>query len=162
MTTYDKKTLENLWECRLSPGELRHIQSQFKDRDRFWKFLQYCQSKVSWKEKILLPLQPHLYIVQKAGGQRVIKCDCGHEFGDYQKNWKMEARVFVRDSDETLREIYPAMMHSDPEWMILREFYCPGCYSLLETEMAPPGYPILCDFQPDLDTFYAEWLGKKL
>ena len=162
MITYDKKTLENLWEGKLSPKELRHIQSQFKDRDRFWKFLEYCQSKVSWKEKILLPLQPHLYIVQKPDGQRVVKCDCGHEFGDYQKNWKMEARVFVRDSDETLREIYPAMMHSDPEWMILREFYCPGCYSLLETDMALPGYPIIFDFQPDLEAFYREWLGKEL
>lgn len=161
MTTYDKKTLENLWEGKLSPEELRRIQSQFKDRDRFWRFLEYCQERVPWKERILLPLQPHLYIAQKPDGQRVIKCDCGHEFGDYQKNWKVEARVFVRDSDETMREIYPALMHSDPEWMVLREFYCPGCYSLLETEMAPPGYPILCDFQPDLETFYVEWLGRK-
>ena len=162
MTTYDIRTLENLWEGRLSAGELRGIQSKFKDRDRFWKFLDYCQARVPWKERILLPLQPHLYIVQKPDGQRVVKCDCGHEFGDYRNNWKLEARVFVRDSDETLREIYPALMHSDPEWMILREFYCPGCYSLLETEMAPPGYPILFDFQPDLEVFYREWLGKEL
>jgi len=54
------------------------------------------------------------------------------------------------------------MMHSDPEWMALREYYCPGCYALLEVEMAPPGYPIVHDFQPDIETFYRDWLGKKL
>jgi len=67
----------------------------------------------------------------------------------------------VRDTDETLREIYPAMMHCDPEWIVLREFYCPGCYTVLEVEAVPPGYPIVHDFQPDLETFYREWLGEE-
>ena len=161
MTTYDKKTLRNLWEGKLLPDELRLIQSQFKDKDRFWKFLEYCQERVPWKEPILLPIQPHLFVVQKPDGQKVTKCDCGHEFGDYRDNWKLEASVFVRDTDEALREIYPAMMHCDPEWTVLREFYCPGCYTVLEVEAVPPGYPILHDFQPDLETFYREWLGEK-
>ena len=161
MTTYDKKTLENLWEGNLSSGELRPIQSQFKDKDRFWKFMEYCQERVSWSDRILLPLQPHLFVVQKPDGRRVNKCDCGFEFGDYRQNWKLEAQVFVRDTDETLQEIYPPMMHCDPEWMVLREFYCPGCYSLLEVEAVSPCYPIIHDFKPDLETFYREWLGKE-
>jgi acetone carboxylase gamma subunit len=53
------------------------------------------------------------------------------------------------------------MMHSDPEWMELREFYCPGCFALLEVEAVPPGYPVLFDFQPDIDGLY-EWLGLPL
>jgi acetone carboxylase gamma subunit len=61
-----------------------------------------------------------------------------------------------------LQEVYPPMMHSDPEWMVLREFYCPGCASLLEVEAVPPGYPIIQDFQPDLETLYKEWLGEDL
>jgi len=162
MTTYDKKTLQKLWEGKLSHEELRPIQSRFKDSDRFEKFLEYCQDQVEWDDRILLPLQPHLSIVQKSDGKRVTKCDCGHELGDYQENWKLEARVFVRDSDETMQEIYPRLMHADPEWMVLREFYCPGCYSLLEVEAVPPGYPIVHDFQPDLEAFYGEWLGRQL
>ena len=162
MTTYDQKKLEQLWEGRLSPEELRVIQSQFKDPDRFEKFLAYCQARVPWKERILLPLQPHLFVVQKPEGPRVTKCECGHEFGEYRHNWKLEARVFVRDTEESLQEIYPPLMHCDPNWMVLREFYCPGCYSLLEVEAVPPGYPIFHDFQPDLETFYREWLGQEL
>ena len=25
---------------------------------------------------------------------------------------------------------------------------------------APPGYPIVHDFKPDIDTFYTQWLGR--
>jgi acetone carboxylase gamma subunit len=162
MTTYDKNTLSKLWEGKLSPEELRPIQSRFKDADRFEKFVEYCKEKVPWDDRILLPFQPHLFIVQKTDGARVIKCDCGREFGDYKKNWKLEARVFVRDTEEAFQEIYPPMMHADPAWMVLREFYCPGCYTLLEVEAVPPGYPIVHDFQPDLEAFYRDWLGKDL
>jgi acetone carboxylase gamma subunit len=45
--------------------------------------------------------------------------------------------------------------------MELREFYCPGCFTLLEVEAVPPGYPVLFDFQPDIEGFY-EWLGLPL
>ena len=93
MTTYDEKTLKNLWEGKLTNEELRVIQSQFKDKERFFRFLEYCQNQVNWEEKILLPLQPHLFIVQKPDGARIIKCDCGHEFGDYKKNWN-EAVIY--------------------------------------------------------------------
>jgi acetone carboxylase gamma subunit len=31
-----------------------------------------------------------------------------------------------------------------------------------EVEAAAPGYPIVHDFQPDLEGFYREWLGKPL
>jgi acetone carboxylase gamma subunit len=41
----------------------------------------------------------------------------------------------------------------------LREFFCPGCKTLLEVDAAPPGYPISHDFLPDLEGFYREWLG---
>ena len=162
MTAYDEKTLRQLWEGRLNNEELRVIQSQFKDHDRFFRFLEYCRSLLPWDDKILLPLQPHLFIVQKSDGSRVIKCDCGHEFGDYKKNWKLEAQVFVRDTDKSFQEIYPPMMHCSSEWMIMREYYCPGCYTLLEVEVVAPGYPVLHDFQPDLEAFYREWLGKEL
>jgi acetone carboxylase gamma subunit len=30
----------------------------------------------------------------------------------------------------------------------------------LEVEAVPPGYPVVFDFLPDIDTFYEKWLGK--
>jgi acetone carboxylase gamma subunit len=54
------------------------------------------------------------------------------------------------------------MMGSDPDWMELREFYCPRCRRQLEVEAVPPAYPLVFDFQPDLDAFYDDWLGQPL
>ena len=162
MTTYDPETLEKLWEGKLSAEDLRILQSHFKDRNRFQSFLKFCQDRVPWPDPILLPLQPHLFVVQRPDSERVIRCDCGHEFCNVKKNWKLEARIHVRDSDASLQELYPPLMHCDPAWMEVREFYCPGCFSLLEVELAPPGYPILHDFQPDLDVFWRDWLKLKI
>ena len=123
--------------------------------------MRILQGRVAWKEKILLPLAEHLYIVQK-GKERIVKCECGFEFGDYRENWKHKAKVYVRDTVEALRELYRPYEHSDPEWMELREFYCPGCFALLEVEAVPPGYPVIFDFQPDLEAFYEKILGREL
>ena len=108
-----------------------------------------------------LPLAEHLFVVLK-GSEHITKCVCGHEFGDYRQNWKFAARVYVRDTRESLRELYRAYEHCDPEWMELREFYCPGCYALLEVEAVPAGYPVIQDFLPDLEGFYKDILGRDL
>jgi acetone carboxylase gamma subunit len=68
----------------------------------------------------------------------------------------------VRDSEEALREIYPNSDLPDPEWMEIREFICPECGTLHEVEAAAPGYPIVHDFEPDLEGFYRDWLGQPL
>jgi len=162
MPDYDKETLEKLIDGKLSWTEVKRIMGAFKDPDRFDKIVEILQARVAWDDRILLPLGLHLYIVQKADGPRVVKCDCGFEFGDYKQNWKLEALVHVRDTEEKLREIYPRLMHSDPKWVVLREYYCPGCKAQLEVEAVPPGYPVVFDFRPDLETFYREWLGKEI
>jgi acetone carboxylase, gamma subunit len=162
MTEYDLATLEQLIDGKLPWNEVKGIMSSFKDPDRFDKVVQILQGRVPWKERILLPLALHLYIVQRQDGSRVVKCDCGFEFGDYHENWKMQALVYVRDTEEKLQEIYPPLMHSDPEMVVLREFFCPGCRAQLEVEAVPPGYPVIFDFEPDLETFYREWLGREL
>lgn len=162
MPSYDRETIEKLIDGKLAWGEVKGIMSSFKDPERFDKYVEILQERVSWEERILLPLALHLYVVEKADGSRVVKCDCGHEFGDYRENWKMAANVFVRDTDEKLQELYPPLMHSDPRWIVLREYYCPGCNTMLEVEAVPHGYPVIFDFQPDLETFYREWLGREL
>ena len=35
--------------------------------------------------------------------------------------------------------------------MMLVEFYCPQCATLVETEYLPPGHPLTWDIQIDLD-----------
>ncbi|MHA1605645.1 MAG: acetone carboxylase subunit gamma, partial [Candidatus Freyarchaeota archaeon] len=68
--------------------------------------------------------------------------------------------VRVRDTAEEIEELYPKYMGCQPDWMEIREYYCPGCFALLEVETVPPGYPSVFNFLPDIDTFYEKWLGR--
>ena len=173
----DKDTLRDLVDEKLPRGQIRAIQSGYKDPDRFDKYVEILQERVAWPERIVLPFGEHLYVVGKkprpsaeatdersssGASSYVIKCDCGHEFCDYRENWKLEALINVRDTVEELREIYPDKMHGDPQWNVLREYFCPGCKTLLEVEAVPPGYPPVHDFVPDLEGFYENWLDRPL
>ncbi len=134
-----------------------------KDEDRFWNYLDVLQDNVPWKDRILLPLTDHLYIVAKKGGGRVVKCQCGQEFGDYRVNWKLSCRIRIRRSRKEMAEVIPmdeAVYNAD--LVEMREYYCPGCLAQLAVEVIPMGYPPLFDMLPDLDVFYREWLGKPL
>jgi acetone carboxylase, gamma subunit len=175
----DIDTLRDLIDEKLPRAQVRSIQSSYKDPDRFEKYVAVLQERVEWDEQIILPFGEHLYVVkkmqsaagrlstaatpdQRSGGAFVIKCDCGHEFCDYRDNWKLEALINVRDTDDELREIYPEKMSGDASWNHLREYFCPGCKTLLEVEAVPPGYPVVHDFVPDLEGFYQNWLGREL
>lgn len=161
MTSYPKDLIRDLMDGRLPWPTTKQIMSDFKDDGRFETYLEILQERVPWKERILLPLGEHLYIVQK-GRARIVKCDCSHEFGPYTENWKLAASIYVRDNEEKLEEIYPGARKCDPNWMEIREYYCPGCMTQLETEAVTPGYPIVFDFVPDLEGFYRDWLKKPL
>lgn len=161
MMSYSKETLGELIDGKLPWPETRRIMSAYKDDDRFFKYIEVLQSRVSWKDPILLPISEHLFVCDTPQG-RVTKCKCGHSFGDYRRNWKLSALINIRDTEEALREIYPNSDIPDPEWMELREFFCPQCASLHEVEAAAPGYPIVHDFEPDIEGFYRDWLKKPL
>lgn len=142
--------------------QLKEMMSSHKDPERFEIYREVLQERVSWDDPILLPYGLHLYIVQKSNGDRIVKCDCGHEFCNYKENWKLHARIFVRDTEEKMNEIYPKLMSPDPEWQVIREYYCPNCAVQLEVEAVPPWYPIILDFEPDIDTFYKEWIKRPM
>src|SRR5712692_5994233 len=89
---------------------------------------------------------------------RIVKCDCGQEFGDYHQNWKLSALIRVRSTPASLEPIYPGPRKPDPNWMEIREYICPNCTTLLEVDAVPPGWPVIFDFLPDLEGFYEEWL----
>lgn len=162
MATYDRETLEQLLDGTLPWPRIHSIMSSYKDPDRFERMIEIYESRVEWSDRILLPYGENLFIVQTPAGERRVRCTCGHDFGDYRTNWKLSALIFVRDSAELIDEVYPKMMGCDSEWMELREFYCPHCARQLEVEAVPPGYPIVFDFEPDLDAFYRHWLGRSL
>jgi acetone carboxylase gamma subunit len=161
MAEYDIAELERLVDGELPWHRVQEIMKDAKDSDRFEKWLQILQKRVSFNEPILLPLTPRLFIVQK-GGQRVVKCKCGHDFGDYRVNWKLSASIYVRESEEAFGEVYHGREKPDPAWVQIREYYCPGCSAQLEVEAVPRGAPPDFEFLPDLDTFYREWLGRSL
>jgi acetone carboxylase gamma subunit len=145
---YPKEIVKSLIEGKLPWETLKGIMSSPKDEDRLRKVIEIEQERVPWEEKILLPLAEHLYIVRK-GPDRIVKCLCGHEFGDCRRNWKLGALVYERDPQDG--EVFAPQRACDPEWMVLREFYCPGCQAQLEVEAVPPGYPFIMDFEPDLE-----------
>jgi acetone carboxylase, gamma subunit len=158
---FERETLAALLDERLSRQEVKDIQSGFKDPDRFEKWVGVLQDRVPYDDPIVLPCGEGLNVV-RAGDGLSIRCDCGHDFCPPQRNWKMEALIFVRDDSETLAEIYPGLAAPDPEWMELREYYCSGCARQLETEAVPPGYPVVHEFLPDIEGFYRGWLGRDL
>jgi len=134
-----------------------------KDLDRFWKYLAVLQSRVPWQDQILLRLGDKLYIVRNAANQRVVKCDCGHEFGDYRYNWKLGCRIRTRRTLEEMREVYdPLPACPEPGWQEIREFFCPTCATQHAVEVVAPGYPIVFEMLPDLDKFYRDYLGTPL
>ncbi len=110
---YTKKDLKDLYDGNLRWDKVKEIMSRPKDDDRFDKYVEILQERVPWPERILLPMSEHLYVVQK-GRERIVKCDCGHEFGDWRQNWKLHALIFSRDDRAKLEEVYPGLKCPNP------------------------------------------------
>ena len=157
---YPKDVIRDLIEGTLPWEQTRQIMSGYKDAGRFKTYIQVLQEQVRWDDRILLPLGEHLFIVLD-GNVGTVKCTCGHTFGDFRSNWKLEANILVRNDEESLREIL-GRGGPDPEWQEVREFICPGCATLLEVDVAIVGHPVVFDFQPDLVSFYRDWLAEPL
>ena len=148
MDRYSDATIRDLIEGHLPLDEVQRLQRD-KDLDRMERVLAIEQARVPWSDRILVCLQEHLYVVAKESGERVVKCSCGQEFGDYHENWKESALVYERPPQDG--EIFLGTRGADPEWQVLREFYCPGCAVQLDVEPVPVGYPFIFNFLPDLD-----------
>ncbi|AOJ04069.1 MULTISPECIES: acetone carboxylase subunit gamma [Burkholderia] len=160
MSTYTKEQIRNMVDGKLDWDTTLRMLSMPKDGERFSMYVDALQHKLGWKDRIVLPLGPHLYIVQqRATKQWVTQCDCGHVFCDYRENWKLHANIFVRDAEEAMDEVYPRLMAPDTQWQVYREYYCPTCGAMHDVEAPTPWYPVVHDFEPDIDAFYSEWVG---
>ncbi len=157
----DGQTLAALLEEKLSRREVKEIQSGYKDADRFDKWLAVLQERVPYDDPVVLPAGDGLNIVRRRlDGELIYRCDCGHDFCAHNRNWKMDAVVYVRETEEALLEVYPKMAGPDPKLQQIREYYCPTCARQLEVEALQPGYPVVHEFLPDLEGFYRGWLGR--
>jgi acetone carboxylase gamma subunit len=160
-TGYPQEVIRDLIDGRLPWQETHSIMSAYKDGDRFAKYRAILQQRVGGSDPVVLSIGERLVIVRSEDGFAV-RCFCGFDFGDYRRNWKLAARIRVRDTEESLEELYPGRRRPDPRWMEIRELICPGCAGLLEVEAVPPGYPLTFDFLPDLEAFYERFLGEPL
>lgn len=153
-----------LAEGRLAPDDFKRLMRLSpKDATRFRDYIEHLRQTVQLDGLILMRISEHLYIVETAAGTRVVKCDCGHDFGDYQVNWKLAALIRVRETQADMAAVYhPIEAVPEEGWLEIREFYCPGCASQLAVECVAPGYPVVFEFLPDLDPFYREWVGLPL
>ena len=113
MMSYGAEIIRDLIAGQLPWHQTRQIMSAYKDEGRFLTYLAVLQQRMRWSDRILLPIGPHLFIVQ-SGDRRVTKCECGHDFGNYRDNWKLNALIHVRNDREALREIYPSNDIPDP------------------------------------------------
>ncbi len=163
MAVSDEKVrrITDMLDGRMPVEELVQVIVAEKDQESFDALIEHFRRRAEWQEPILLPLTDHLVIAAR-DGRAVVRCTCGQEFEDYRVNWKVRARVFVRETAEQFQEIFPPGMHPEPGWQEIREYYCPGCLSLLQVETVPPGYPPVFEFLPDIQVFYRDWLGRKL
>jgi acetone carboxylase gamma subunit len=161
MTDLDKHRVSQLVDGELSWDELRNeVLPDPKDPQRFQKVREVLQERVDWDEPILVPLNDHLSVVGTDDG-RVVRAHCGQDLCLADENWKEACQVRVREDPEDLNEIYPEYMNVDPDWAFeLREWFCPGCYTLVDVDAVPVGYPVYLPFDPDVDAFYEEWLDQ--
>lgn len=158
-----RELLAGLIDRTLHFEQIHEIQSAEKDTDRFDNYVELLQERVPWSEQIILPIHDHLFIVARSDGSGAItKAACGQEFGDWRENWQLHTVMRTRTTEEELMEIYPPGTSLDLRIIHFREFYCPGCGTLLDVDTAPPNYPLVREFFPDLETFYNEWLHRPL
>jgi len=62
------------------------------------------------------------------------------------ENFKLYCLIYDRDP----KEIQPGILGPDKDWMIYREFYCPGCGTQVEVEPTPVGTAILHSLEVDI------------
>ncbi|MDY6973733.1 MAG: acetone carboxylase subunit gamma [Thermodesulfobacteriota bacterium] len=72
-----------------------------------------------------------------------IQCrKCEHVFCNLDENYK----EFALNAEVVPSTIGP-LRPDDGEWCLYREFYCPGCATLLDVDVVVPGDPISHDIR---------------
>ncbi|MFC1926672.1 acetone carboxylase subunit gamma [Chloroflexota bacterium] len=77
-------------------------------------------------------------------GEQVMQCRCGHILGPANHNYKEMSLML----ESQVENIGPHIVSYDTlKEFVFRQFCCPNCQTLLATEIARKGEPILYDIQ---------------
>ena len=91
-------------------------------------------------------LNEFLEIATGAGGEPVIRCTrCGYQLCAATENHKLHALLHEGPVQEAGPHVNPYHLGGDK--FVFRQFYCPGCLALVNTEVALRGEPIVWDVQ---------------
>lgn len=146
MTEHPRELIRDLLDGSISSEDLQAIQRAPKDAGRREMVVSIEQERVAFEEPILVCLQEELFVVEAADGPAV-RCRCGHDFGPLERDWKESAAIVERRGESAF---FRGPRAADADWMVLREFYCPGCATRLDVEAVPDGYPFIVNFEPEL------------
>jgi len=123
----------------LKPFSPRFVE-ELEFEERFAREKENPKEKSSAPKNKVLGLTPYVDIVEDGSGKKWTKCSiCEHEYSGAEENYKLYALVYDRDP----KEILPGNLGPEKDWMIYREFYCPGCGAQIDVEATAPGTPIL-------------------
>ncbi len=147
MSGEPREMIRSLLDGTISDADLQGIQRAPKDPDRREVVIDLEQERVGFDEPIVVCLQEALYVVRASDGRYLTKCRCSHDFGDATRNWKESAVIIEREGEG---EYFVGPRAADPDWSVLREFYCPGCATRLDVEVVPVAYPFIHNFEPAL------------
>ena len=88
---------------------------------------------------------------------------CGHELISARSNYKEGCLVCERDPAEIYQPLAPGEEYTfspKPEWIRIVEFYCPGCGTMIENELLPPGHPVTHDIELDIGKLKQKYLRE--
>lgn len=97
---------------------------------------------------------------------------CGRTLTSAKNSYKQGCLVYERDP----RTIYKYFttegfarvpregfvgLCPDPTWVSILEFYCPGCGTMVETELLPLGHPITHDIELNIDRLKSKAIKER-
>ena len=86
------------------------------------------------------PIAANLEVRSTAEGERIACRSCGHALAPAGQPWKRHAVLRELSMNGAGGKAYTGAHEA-----MLRQFGCPGCGALLDSEMALPGEPFLDD-----------------
>jgi len=90
-------------------------------------------------------LNDFLKITERDGISMITCSRCEHELGPADQNPNLNALMHEGPVQEAGPHVNPYHLHGDK--FVFRQFYCPGCLALINTEVAQRGEPPLWDVQ---------------
>jgi len=88
--------------------------------------------------------------IDGTGSAAQIVCRCGHVLGPAVENYKRHA--LLREGPVQAAGPWVDPFHIGGDRFVCREYFCPGCVTLLDVEIAQRDEPILWDVRVDPET----------